>query len=72
MAGDLDGFGVRQYIRVDRVNYSDGSHPENFDGVTDPWPPQADGTGKSLERNHLNLYGNDPNNWQANTPTPGE
>ncbi len=71
MAGDLDELGVRQYIRVDRVNYSNGSHPEDFDGVTDPWPPEADGTGKSLERIYLNLYGNDPNNWDVNSPTPG-
>ena len=71
MAGDLDDFGERQYIRIDRVNYSDGSRPEDFDGVTDPWPVEADGTGKSLERIYLNLYGNDPNNWDANTPTPG-
>ncbi len=72
MAGDLDDFGVRQYIRIGRVNYSNGSHPEDFDGVTDPWPIEPDGTGKSLERINLELYGNDPNNWQAALPTPGQ
>jgi hypothetical protein len=67
--GDVDGFGVRQYIRVDRVNYSDGSHPGN--DPTDPWPTQADGQGKSLTRTSMTQYGNDPNNWTAANPTPG-
>jgi len=30
MPGDLDGSGIRQYIRVDRVSYSDGSHPHGL------------------------------------------
>jgi hypothetical protein len=64
--GDEDA-GVRFYIRVDRVDYSDGSHP----GDVDLWPTQADGAGKSLTRISTTLYGNDPNNWQAATPTPG-
>lgn len=71
MPGDIDEEGVRQYIRIDRVNYSDGSHPEDFDGIIDPWPSQPDGLGSSLEKIYLNLYGNDPNNWDANNPTPG-
>ena len=71
MPGDIDGSGIRQYIRIDRINYSDGAHPEDFNGITDPWPADADGTGKSLEKINLNLYGNDPNNWDANNPSPG-
>ncbi|MFH1370812.1 MAG: lamin tail domain-containing protein [Planctomycetota bacterium] len=67
--GDVDEFSVRQYIRVDRVNYSDGSHPSN--DPTDPWPMDADGLGKSLKRINESLYGNDPNNWTAATPSPG-
>jgi hypothetical protein len=67
--GDIDEFGVRQYIRVERVNYSDGSHPG--DDPTDPWPMDADGLGKSLKRTNESLYGNDPNNWTAATTTPG-
>jgi hypothetical protein len=33
MPGDVDLQGRRQWIRVDRVTYSDGSHPSD----TDPW-----------------------------------
>jgi hypothetical protein len=67
--GDIDGLGQRQYIRVERVNYSDGSHPG--DDTVDLWPTQADGEGKSLMRISTTQYGNDPNNWTAATPTPG-
>jgi hypothetical protein len=68
--GDEDG-GIRYYIRVDRVDYSDGSHPGGEPGDVDLWPTEADGAGKSLTRISTTLYGNDPNNWQAVTPTPG-
>ncbi|MHC4498817.1 MAG: hypothetical protein ACYS21_06850, partial [Planctomycetota bacterium] len=71
MPGDIDLYGTRHYIRVDRVNYSDGSHPEDCPGGVDLWPIEADGGGKSLSRIAPNLYGNDPNNWDANTPSPG-
>jgi hypothetical protein len=67
--GDIDELGHRQYIRVERVNYSDGSHPG--DDQNDQWPINADGLGKSLTRTSQSLYGNDPNNWTAATPTPG-
>ncbi|MHC4719883.1 MAG: lamin tail domain-containing protein, partial [Planctomycetota bacterium] len=59
--GDLDGDGVRQYIRIDRVNYDDRA----------PWPSGADGGGLSLTRIDPNLYGNDVINWDANEPSPG-
>jgi hypothetical protein len=79
MPGDVDKENVRQYIRVDRVNYSDGSHPENCPGSIDLWPIEADGVGMSLTRKHRKAsltgvptdYGNDPDNWQATSPTPG-
>jgi len=57
----------RYYIRVDRVNYSDGSHPAG----EDPWPAGPDGSGESLHRLFPQFYGNDPNNWQGAAPTPG-
>jgi len=65
--GEL-GLHTRYYIRVDRVVYSDGSHPEG----EDPWQPtrDADGLGSSLHRKVLTEYGNDPINWQAGNPTP--
>jgi hypothetical protein len=79
--GKLDNAGERvqlgkpgdegYYIRVDRVDYSDGSHPGGEPGDVDLWPTEADGQGKSLTRTDPNLYGNDPNNWTAATPTPG-
>jgi hypothetical protein len=69
--GDEDGLGVRHYIRVERVDYSDGSHPNGEPGDVDLWPTGADGLGKSLTRTPTTLYGNDPNNWTAATPTPG-
>ncbi|MHC4625166.1 MAG: lamin tail domain-containing protein, partial [Planctomycetota bacterium] len=71
MPGDLDQTGTRHYIRIDRVNYSDGSHPEDCPGDVDLWPIEADDEGKSLTRIDTNLYGNDPNNWDANDPSPG-
>ena len=58
------------YIRVEQVNYSDGSHPA-AGAVSDPWPTTPDGGGKSLGRKVPGNYGNDVNNWQAATPTPG-
>ncbi len=62
MPGDTDAQGTRYYIRVDRVNYSDS--PE--------WPQTADGEGDSLTRINLTHYGNDPANWHAAPPTPGQ
>ncbi len=62
---------TRYYIRVDRVNYSDGSHPEDCPGGVDLWPTGADGDGESLARKVSDDYGNDPDNWQAASPTPG-
>ena len=68
--------GVRYYIRVDRVNYSDGSHPEDFPSGVDPWPISADGAGDSLNQKtptlEENNYSNDVINWEGNVPSPGE
>ena len=67
MPGDVDALGTRYWIRIDRVNYSDGSHPPG----NDPWPVSADGHGSSLTRIDMTEYGNDPVNWQAALPSPG-
>jgi len=67
----VDEFGTRCYIRIDRVNYSDGWHPEDCPGGVDLWPPEADGGGQSLSRIDPDLYGNDPDNWEANDTSPG-
>jgi hypothetical protein len=69
--GDLDDYGTPCYIRVERVNYSDGYHPENCPGGVDLWPTEPDGNGLSLTRIDPNLYANDPNNWLADSPSPG-
>jgi hypothetical protein len=71
MPGDVDIEGRRYWIRVDRVNYSDGSHPDDTPDAVDPWPTEPDGTGYSLGRISPTEYGNDPINWQAEIPSPG-
>lgn len=62
MPGDTNNAGVRQFIRVDRVNYSDSA----------PWPTGPDGGGTSLVRINESGYGNDYINWAESVATPGE
>ncbi|NLH44246.1 MAG: lamin tail domain-containing protein, partial [Planctomycetes bacterium] len=64
--------GAVEWLAVDRVSYSDGSHPQDFVGGVDPWPVEADGQDLSLHRIDPQAYGNDPANWQAATPSPGK
>ncbi|MHC4083907.1 MAG: hypothetical protein ACYSU5_01690, partial [Planctomycetota bacterium] len=71
MPGDVDDVGERQYIRIDRVTFSDGSHPEDCPGGVDYWPFMADGFGHSLSRRVPSDYGNDVANWQGAAPSPG-
>jgi len=72
MPGDVDTEGTRHYIRIDRVNYSDGSHPENCPGGIDFWPTEVDGQGASLTRKNATEYGNGLDNWIAAQPSPGQ
>ncbi len=69
--GDVDLDGIRYWIEVDRVRYSDGAHGDRLPHGIDPWPQEADGLGPSLNRMWPTRYGNDPNNWQATIPSPG-
>ena len=69
--GGQDMDGTRYWIRVDRVTYSDGAHPDDFPGGVDLWPVGANGQGSSLNRIDPATYGNDPANWKAATPSPG-
>jgi hypothetical protein len=50
------------FITMDEVRYNDKA----------PWPPAADGSGASLQRLNTAAYGNDPINWTASAPTPGQ
>jgi hypothetical protein len=70
--GDVDSSGRNFSIRVDRVNYSDGSHPDSAPDSVDLWPAEPDGAGASLTRKVASDYGNDPANWIASAPSPGE
>ncbi|MFC1633662.1 lamin tail domain-containing protein [Planctomycetota bacterium] len=72
MPGDIDKDGKPYTIRIDRVNYSDGSHPEDCPGLVDLWPVEPDGDGMVLTRKILADYGNDPDNWTAGAPSPAE
>ncbi len=59
--GDVNNELVRQYIRIDRVNFDDKKL----------WPARADGLGDSLTRLGETTYGNDVANWISAPPTPG-
>jgi hypothetical protein len=54
-------FGLVPYLLVERVRYTDLA----------PWPVAADGIGPSLQRVNAGAYANDPGNWVAAAPTPG-
>lgn len=53
--------GLVPYVLVERIAYSPSS----------PWPSEAKGTGKSLQRVNGGEYGNEPLNWSALPPTAG-
>jgi hypothetical protein len=59
--GDIDGMGIRQFIRRDRVVFETNA----------PWPSEPDLGLHSLTRIANASYGNDPANWTASLPTPG-
>jgi hypothetical protein len=52
-AGNPESNGYVPFNRIDYVNYGD----------LDPWPPEADGYGRALNRIDVGQYGNDPINW---------
>ena len=45
----------------DEVKYNDKS----------PWPESPDGTGNTLQRENSGAWGNDPDSWDGEQPTPG-
>ena len=54
--------GFVPYLLVERIFYSGAA----------PWPDGANGTGASIQRIHLGDYGNEPLNWKAARPNPGQ
>lgn len=54
-------FGRAPYILVEKVVYGDRT----------PWPTNADGGGRSLQRRFNDGFANDVTNWVAATPSPG-
>ena len=50
------------YFVVEKIHFRDST----------PWPVAADGKGSSLQRINDGAYGNDPANWTASAPTPGQ
>lgn len=50
------------YVTLEAVRYNDKS----------PWPAAADGTGLSLQRIQPASFANEPMNWSAAAPTPGQ
>lgn len=53
--------GMVPYVTADEVHYR----------TAWPWPTEAVGTGRSLQRRSPGDYGNDPAHWLAAAPTPG-
>jgi hypothetical protein len=60
--GDQEYGKDRYWIRAEQVTYGDSS----------PWPTDADGKGKVLQRIEPTAYGNDASNWRAGDPSPGQ
>jgi hypothetical protein len=50
------------HILVEQVAYANAP----------PWPAGASGTGKSIVRREPNAFGDDPINWRAAAPSPGD
>jgi hypothetical protein len=60
-AAPVDDPAVMPRVTMDEVLYDDLT----------PWPVQADGSGQSLQRISETAYGNAPESWVAELPTPG-
>ena len=54
--------GFVPYVLAEEIHYS----------PLPPWPTGTDATGNSLQRIASVAFGDDPANWQAGAPTPGQ
>jgi hypothetical protein len=75
--GLLDDFGERVTLQAPDTPNPGASVPyviveEIRYDYKAPWPPSANGGGVSLQRRSPLAFGNDPTNWAAATPTPGQ
>ncbi len=61
MPGDEEYGDDRIYIPIEKVDYSDSQ----------PWPEDLEDLGYSLGRIDFGLFSDDPENWQGQSPTPG-
>jgi hypothetical protein len=61
-APDTPNVGSVPYVVMEEIHYDNKA----------PWPPDADGGGASLQRRSALAFGNDPTNWMAAAPTPGQ
>lgn len=61
VAAPASNAGEVAYVLVDEVEYL----------PIPPWPPEADGTGNTLQRIASRQYGDEPENWFAATPSAG-
>lgn len=59
--GDQEFGKERYWIPIEKIKYDD----------TALWPTSPDGSGDSLQRIDINVYGRDYSNWNAAAPTPG-
>jgi len=64
--------GTVTWVCIDRVGYRDETDWGDCAGSASLWPVGADGQGLALHRIAPAAYGNDPANWRAAPPSPGE
>lgn len=62
----------KRYVVREKVTYNSGGPFMPQAAWRFLWPETANGQGDALHRMRLDDYANDPNNWEAAPPTPGE
>ena len=71
----VSGFSVRQLSNsngvVQLLDAAKKKQDIAYFEDSDNWPASADGYGMSLHRRNVRLWGTEPGNWEAATPSPG-